>query len=597
MRSTMRHVSLLLALLLVIPAGAQSRTEREKAAAQSQLTSAETALAAAEAAGAATLSRELYNEAADRLRQARANWNNNDRRTRENAGRRAVEARAAAMAAEAHAMLLNTNTEIRNLQTDIGNFGGTSSIDLYTPPSMMINRGATSMDRVIVAESALRAARAAGAERFAANELERIQANLRTARTVAKTDKQSESADHLAYVAEMEARRLELLARRNAVSPRLPELRAERTRLAQVAIDTRARDEEQRRLAAEQQAAELRRQLETQSANRQAEQAELERLRQQVASNDAAFRARLDQDRAARIAAEQALDDLMQRYQAALMQGTSTSVQVDELRRQVEDQRMALQSIQNRERQSETSMSNQIATLEQALERERSEGRSTAEALASREQELTNQRNELARLQREREEAERLRAEADRTRAAAITEAEQRRATAEAEAQQLRQQVAQTSAALETAQTELARRDAQHQQRIETMQQSLSQLAQTRQSERGFIVTLPGLFFDTGKAVLKPGARNTLSKIADQLRVNDEIRISVEGHTDAVGSEELNQRLSEKRAAAVRDYLVNRGVSADRITTVGLGESAPIATNDDASGRQQNRRVELVISQ
>ncbi|MDQ3282353.1 MAG: OmpA family protein [Acidobacteriota bacterium] len=129
------------------------------------------------------------------------------------------------------------------------------------------------------------------------------------------------------------------------------------------------------------------------------------------------------------------------------------------------------------------------------------------------------------------------------------------------------------------------------------MQQSLSQLAQTRQSERGFIVTLPGLFFDTGKAVLKPGARNTLSKIADQLRVNDEIRISVEGHTDAVGSEELNQRLSEKRAAAVRDYLVNRGVSADRITTVGLGESAPIATNDDASGRQQNRRVELVISQ
>lgn len=597
MRSTMRQVSLLLALALVLPAGAQSRSEREKSAAQAELTFAEAALASAQAAGATTLAQDIYNEAADRLRQARANWNNNNRNTREIAGRRAVEARVAAQAAEAQAMLLNTNMEIRNLRTDIGNFGGTAvAVQLYEPPGM-INRGVTSMDRVIVAENALRSARNAGAEGFAASELERLEGNLKTARMLAKNDKQSESADHLAYVAEMEARRIEFIARRNAISPRLPELRTERSRLAQVAVDTRAQEEQQRRLAAEQQAADLRRQLEQQSANRQAEQAELERLRQQVNASEASFRARLDEDRAARIAAEQSLDVLLRRYEGALAQGSTTSVEVDELRRQVEDQSLALRSIQERERQSETSMSNQIAGLEQSLARERNEGRLTADVLAAREEELRTQRAELQRLQREREESDRLRVEAERTRNAAIAEAEQRRATAEAEAMQLRQQVAQTSAALETAQGELARRDAASQQRIESMQQSLAQLADTRSSDRGFIVTLPGLFFDTGKAVLKTGARNTLSKIADQLRVNDEIRISIEGHTDAVGSEELNQRLSERRAAAVRDYLVSRGVPAARITTTGLGETAPIATNDAPAGRQQNRRVELVITQ
>lgn len=597
MTTTTRHVSLLLALVLILPVSAQSRSEREKAGAQAHLTSAEAALTSAQAAGAATLARELYNEAADRVRLARTNWNSDKSEAREDAALRAVEGRVAAQAAEAAAMLLNTNTEIRNLRTDISNFGATPmTVEFYEPPGM-ISRGVTSMDRVIVAENALRTARAAGAERFAAAELEKLEDNLETARRIAKDQKQSESANHLAYVAEMEARRFEYLARRNAVSPRLPELRAERTRLAQVAIDTRAQEEQQRRLAAEQQAADLRRQLEEQSMNRQAEQAELERLRQQVMQTEASFRARLDEDRSARIAAEQSLDLLLRRYEGALAQGSTTSVELDELRRQVEDQSFALRSIQERERLSETSMNNQIAGLEQSLQRERNEGRLTAEALAAREEELRNQRAELQRLQREREESNRLRAEAEKTRATAIAEAEQRRALAEAEAQQLRQQVAQTSAALESAQAELTRRDTANQARIESMQQSLSQLADTRESDRGLIVTLPGLFFDTGKAVLKAGARNTLGKIADQLRVNDEVRISIEGHTDAVGSEELNQRLSEKRAAAVREYLISRGVPGDRITTVGMGERAPIATNDAPAGRQQNRRVELVITQ
>ena len=125
----------------------------------------------------------------------------------------------------------------------------------------------------------------------------------------------------------MQARRAEYIARRNAVVPQLTALRTERTRLAQQAVDTRARDEQNRRLEVERQAAELRRQLEAESANRQAEQAELERLREQVATSDAQLRARFDQDRAARIAAEQNYDDLMRRYQAALVEGSATSIE------------------------------------------------------------------------------------------------------------------------------------------------------------------------------------------------------------------------------------------------------------------------------
>lgn len=587
----------LLGFVLAGPAEAQSRSEREKMAAQSQLTMAEAASASAEAAGAMTLAMDLYNDAADRLRQARANWNSDNRMTREMAATRALEARHAFAAAEALAMLAGANVEVRNLRADITNFGGTAANVALFEPAPTVNRGVTSMDRVIIAENALKNARAAGGERIAAEELERLEGTLETARKLAKNDKQSTSADHLAYIAEMEARRIEYVARRNMISPALPELRAERTRLAQRAQDMRTQEEQQRRLAAEQQAADLRRQLETLSANRQAEQAELERLRTQVAQTEAQFRTQLEHDRAARIAAEQQLDDLRQRYETALTQSGASSAEIEQLRRQVEDQSLALRTLQERERASETYVGTQIQGLEQALERERAEGRLTADVLAQRENELRAQRDELQRLRNEREESMRVRAEAERVRTEAIAEAERRRMLAESEAAQLRQQVAQTSAQLTSAQDELTRRDNQARERIESMQRELAALAETRQTERGFIVTLPGLFFDTGSAMLKAGARNMLAKIAEQLRINEDTRITVEGHTDSVGSEAMNMVLSEQRANAVRDFLVNRGVPAARISTTGLGEGLPVAPNTNPAGRQQNRRVELIITQ
>lgn len=608
MNSKLRHATMVWALLLgmslVVPADAQSQKDREKMQAQSELATAEAAVASAEAVGAPIFAKDLYNEAVERLRMARNGWNSEKRDTRADATLRAVEARHAARAAEAKALLVAANTEVRNLRTDIGNFGGTAmTLALYDPPTI-ISRGERSLDRVIVAENALQVARGVGGDQAAPADLKRAEDILKTARMLAKKRKQNDNADHLAYLAEMLARRAEYIARRNVVSPRLPEMRMERTRLAQTAADARAQEEQRRRMEAERQAADLRRQLEVESANRQAERAEVERLRNEVSQNDAQVRTRLEQDRAARLAAEQSLDQFLRQYEIALAQGNSTSVELDQLRRQVEDQSLALRSVQERERQSEMSMRNQINTLQEELERERREGRSAADVVAQREGELTRQRDELVRLQRDREENERRRVEAESARTAAIAEAEQKRRQAEAQTEQLRQQIVdersktqQTEAELARAREELARRDTVNRDRIMTMQTELSKLAQTRTSERGFIVTLPGLFFDSGKAVLKTGARNTLTKIADQLRVNEGTKIAVEGHTDGVGSEELNQALSEKRAAAVRDYLVNRGVPAMHITMSGQGEASPVATNDTPAGRQQNRRVELVISQ
>ena len=109
-------------------------------------------------------------------------------------------------------------------------------------------------------------------------------------------------------------------------------------------------------------------------------------------------------------------------------------------------------------------------------------------------------------------------------------------------------------------------------------------------------MNMQDVLFDTGKSVLKPGAKNTLTKIAEQLKGDAGLHVAVEGHTDNVGTSEKNMTLSEKRAQAVRDFLVGAGISADRITAAGKGEAEPVATNKTAAGRQQNRRVELVIS-
>lgn len=126
--------------------------------------------------------------------------------------------------------------------------------------------------------------------------------------------------------------------------------------------------------------------------------------------------------------------------------------------------------------------------------------------------------------------------------------------------------------------------------------QQLNAILETRDSARGLIVNMSDVLFDTGKYTLKPGAREKLAKVAGILLAYPGLTIEVDGHTDNVGSDEFNQTLSEQRASSVRDYLVQQGVSANAVTSKGFGKTEPVASNDNAAGRQLNRRVELVVA-
>ena len=128
------------------------------------------------------------------------------------------------------------------------------------------------------------------------------------------------------------------------------------------------------------------------------------------------------------------------------------------------------------------------------------------------------------------------------------------------------------------------------------VQQELRDL-QAKQTDRGMVLTLGDVLFDTGKATLKPGAYSTIDRLAQVLNSSHNSRVVIEGHTDSVGSEEMNQSLSEERAMSVQSALLQRGVSGSQVRSLGKGETTPVAGNDTASGRQANRRVELIFSQ
>jgi outer membrane protein OmpA-like peptidoglycan-associated protein len=176
--------------------------------------------------------------------------------------------------------------------------------------------------------------------------------------------------------------------------------------------------------------------------------------------------------------------------------------------------------------------------------------------------------------------AEREKAAAEAARAAAETEAARHAADAQAKLAQ------ETAAQAEREKLELRER----------LREQLNVILETRETARGLIVNLSDVLFDTGSANLKPGAREKLARVAGVLLSHPGLEVQVEGHTDSVGGENFNQRLSERRADSVRTYLVRQGIAPGAVGTSGLGESQPVVSNNTAAGRQQNRRVELVIS-
>jgi outer membrane protein OmpA-like peptidoglycan-associated protein len=128
------------------------------------------------------------------------------------------------------------------------------------------------------------------------------------------------------------------------------------------------------------------------------------------------------------------------------------------------------------------------------------------------------------------------------------------------------------------------------------LSEQLNSILQTRDTARGLIVSMSDVLFDTGKFSLKPGAREKLAKVAGILLAYPGLNIEVGGYTDNVGGDAMNQTLSENRAGSVRNYLVQEGVLTNSVSAKGFGNSLPVASNDNSAGRQQNRRVELLVS-
>jgi outer membrane protein OmpA-like peptidoglycan-associated protein len=132
--------------------------------------------------------------------------------------------------------------------------------------------------------------------------------------------------------------------------------------------------------------------------------------------------------------------------------------------------------------------------------------------------------------------------------------------------------------------------------RAASLEEELKDL-KAQKTDRGLVLTLGDVLFDTGKATLKPGAFATIDRLANALKQDPGRKVLIEGHTDSVGSDEFNQQLSQNRALSVQAALMERGVSGDQLAALGKGEGYPVASNDDTAGRQQNRRVELIITE
>jgi outer membrane protein OmpA-like peptidoglycan-associated protein len=285
--------------------------------------------------------------------------------------------------------------------------------------------------------------------------------------------------------------------------------------------------------------------------------------------------------------------------------------QAEDLQARKKDRKQIVQMARNAVQMAEDA---RLVTLQR-----QEEARVAAErkAAADREAQARSQADEASRL--------RAQAEADRAREAdrrAQAEAQERAARAQADAARQQAEASRAQAEAARLQAERSRLEATQanalalaaderaaananaarnaeQEKADLRAQlnrQLNLILETRDTARGLIVNMSDVLFDTAQHTLAAGAREKLAKISGIVVSHPGLQLSIEGHTDSVGTDDYNQQLSERRAESVRSFLIQNGVPAGTITSKGFGESQPVASNDNAAGRQRNRRVEMVVS-
>jgi outer membrane protein OmpA-like peptidoglycan-associated protein len=224
------------------------------------------------------------------------------------------------------------------------------------------------------------------------------------------------------------------------------------------------------------------------------------------------------------------------------------------------------------------------------------QARQQAQAEADRRRQIEDQQEQATQQARQaQQQAQQAQEQAQQAQEQAQAEAQQR-AAAEQQNQQIAQQADEARRQAAQAQQRAQTAESQQAELRQRLMTQLNEILETKDSARGLIVSMPDVLFDSGSANLKPTARERLAKVAGILIAYPDIHVEVDGYTDSTGSPLTNQQLSEERAASVQAYLTQQGVPASSIGIHGFGEANPIASNDTATGRQQNRRVELVVS-
>ena len=395
------------------------------------------------------------------------------------------------------------------------------------------------------ARNAVQIARTVGADRFAAQTFEKAEKSLAEAESL-----QSRKAE------------------RNTVT-----MTARET--VQIAEDSRSiavtRQDEQARAAERQQLLDLQAQANRDRIAAQSETDRVTREAEQARIGAQSESLRLAQDRDAQAATALADADRMRRENDA----RTAAVAADADRLRVENDARAAAA---------TSEADSLRRDSERLTREKDAQAQASAAEADRVKQESDTRTAAVAA-----DANRLKVENDARAATAASEAD--RLHLENDAQRAAMQADLVRAANEKTQAESEKTEL----RAQLMKQ-FNAILQTRDTARGLIVNMSDVLFDTGKYSLRPLAREKLAKVAGIVLGHPGLKLDVEGYTDSVGGDEYNQRLSEQRGSAVGDYLTLEGMPAGSVTTRGFGKTQPVASNDTAEGRQQNRRVELVIS-